>query len=109
MFHDSEYVILPSFQAKYHQEFEMCVIKVERPTLAYSLTLAVLVIGPVLGTITFTAYSVGRALKRPEEVFFLFPTYFLLYHYFPRPFNIHLSYFIQVLSARRHSKNDNRQ
>ena len=72
-FYDVDLVILLSFQAKYHQEFEMCVIKVERPTLAYSLTLAVLVIGPVVGTIVFTAYSVGRALKRPEEVFFISP------------------------------------
>ncbi|KAE9549004.1 hypothetical protein FO519_007777 [Halicephalobus sp. NKZ332] len=61
-------ILITKMEAQYHQEFEMCVIKVERPTIAYSLTLAVLVIGPVLGTIVFTAYSVGRALKRPEEL-----------------------------------------
>uniref|UniRef100_A0AC34FPR4 G-protein coupled receptors family 1 profile domain-containing protein n=1 Tax=Panagrolaimus sp. ES5 TaxID=591445 RepID=A0AC34FPR4_9BILA len=60
-------IIITKMEVIYHPEFELCVLNWSS-AVAYSITLAVLVIGPSLCTIIFTASSVFRALQKPEEL-----------------------------------------
>uniref|UniRef100_A0A7E4UWV0 G_PROTEIN_RECEP_F1_2 domain-containing protein n=1 Tax=Panagrellus redivivus TaxID=6233 RepID=A0A7E4UWV0_PANRE len=60
-------VVITKMEVNYHAELELCVLNWSS-TVAYSLTLAVLVIGPSLCTIIFTSASVFSALQRPEEL-----------------------------------------
>uniref|UniRef100_A0AC34PYK7 G-protein coupled receptors family 1 profile domain-containing protein n=1 Tax=Panagrolaimus sp. JU765 TaxID=591449 RepID=A0AC34PYK7_9BILA len=60
-------ILITSMEVNYHPEFEMCVLN-WRSTMAYSLTLGVMVIGPATCTVIFTTCSVVSALQKPEEL-----------------------------------------
>uniref|UniRef100_A0A1I8BEY7 G_PROTEIN_RECEP_F1_2 domain-containing protein n=1 Tax=Meloidogyne hapla TaxID=6305 RepID=A0A1I8BEY7_MELHA len=61
-------VLITKMEANYSSHLELCLLNWSSSTLAYSLTLGILVCLPSLCTLAFTGFAIFTAMQKPDEL-----------------------------------------
>ncbi|CAK5074383.1 unnamed protein product [Meloidogyne enterolobii] len=61
-------VLITKMEANYSSHLELCLLNWSSSTLAYSLTLGILVCLPSLCTVAFTGCAIFTAMQKPDEL-----------------------------------------